>query len=406
MVKSEIGRHRRLRSGGTVSRNRSDGSTSAAGTKVNVNLPHRHEKLGHGHVLETAAEALLSLQLKNQPEVLRFHAVVQEAVITDFLKAVRQHVHEKTADKLRVFERNRATRLSGLSPAGREGYVRVRDGGNPSVRYGNLMGVAPEILHGIAEAVEGLFDVRAPVLFVQGIAKGIPTPDFFGYLPGDDDFFIFMELLQEMQKFPAEFIPQHEYRDEKFPFGKAEPTVLRKASARNDAVHVHVIVERLIPRVKHLNDSGRCPEMLRVGGQLQKRFGTAFVKETVKEFLIAVKERIQLVRESENDMEIRSVDHLGSSAVRPLLLPDGLTVRTVAVPAGMVSADDAAAIVTAQNRYPQTSRLTKKDGTGGPPLNVGLKATGIAEVLIGSLPNLLNREISHGRLPSGGQADS
>ena len=46
----------------------------------------------------------MSLQMEDQLQVFRFHAVVQKAVIADLLKTLRQYMHEEAADKLLVIK--------------------------------------------------------------------------------------------------------------------------------------------------------------------------------------------------------------------------------------------------------------------------------------------------------------
>ena len=72
-------------------------------------------------------------------------------------------------------ESNLTSGLTGLFPTGREGHFRASNRKDPAVRNGNPVRIAPQIFDGIAEAVEGLFNVGAPVFAVKGILKVLPT---------------------------------------------------------------------------------------------------------------------------------------------------------------------------------------------------------------------------------------
>ena len=93
-------------------------------------------------------------------------------------------------------------------------------------------------------------------------------------------------------KFPLKFIPQY-FRADKKAFGSpADFPVSGKSAAGNNAVHVHMVIELLVPSVENLDNSGSCPEILSVSRQFEKCLSTAAVKEAVEQLLVAVNERI------------------------------------------------------------------------------------------------------------------
>ena len=75
-------------------------------------------------------------------------------------------MHQETADEFRVFQRDPAPGVPRFPSPGGEGNVRFRDGQDPAVGDGDLMGVTAEILNGVSKAVEGFFYVGAPILEV------------------------------------------------------------------------------------------------------------------------------------------------------------------------------------------------------------------------------------------------
>ena len=61
-----------------------------------------------GYTGITLPESLSALKLKNNRQVVCFHAVVQETIVPDFLKTGRQDVHQIAADEFNVVQCNGA----------------------------------------------------------------------------------------------------------------------------------------------------------------------------------------------------------------------------------------------------------------------------------------------------------
>lgn len=65
-----------------------------------------------------------------------------------------------------------------------------------------------------------------------------------------------------------------------------------KSAAGKDTMQVYMVSQLLVPRVKHLDDSGYCPEVLFVLRKFQKCFGAASVEKPIQEWLVTVDEGI------------------------------------------------------------------------------------------------------------------
>lgn len=90
---------------------------TASGAVPYVNAPDCFQQLRQGQIRIAAFEPLVSLKPKNELEVFGFHAVVQKPIVTDFLKAGRKHMHQKTVDKFFVFQRDLSSGFPGaVSP--------------------------------------------------------------------------------------------------------------------------------------------------------------------------------------------------------------------------------------------------------------------------------------------------
>ena len=245
-------------------------------------------------------------------------------------------MHQETADEFRVFQRNFPAGLTRCPAPCGEDDMRFRNGQDPAVGDGDLMGVTAKILNGVPKSVKGFLDVRAPVLVVKGIPEFSPLVRVAQVFTGSGEVQLPIpeEGLKAREELSFELIPECLHPDKEVFPDRPDLMVRGKAAAGNNAVHMDMVIEFLIPGVKDLYDAGRCAEMLFVGGELQKGIRAAAVEEAVKQCLVGVKERVELMGEGEDHMEIRGIDHLGPAFVDPDFLFDSLAVRAAAVAAG------------------------------------------------------------------------
>ena len=68
--------------------------------------------------------------------------------------------------------------------------------------------------------------------------------------------------------------------------------VYSEPAAGNDAVHMDMVKEFLVPGVENLDDAGGSAKIFLIGGKLQKGLGTASMEEAVKKLLITVKQGV------------------------------------------------------------------------------------------------------------------
>lgn len=153
--------------------------------------------------------------------------------------------------------------------------------------------------------MEGLLDVRAPVLFIKAVLPIIKTAGVAQLFAGRRKVkgAVFVKGRKLRHKFALELIAQDFYRDKKITGGFAELPIRSKPAAGDDAVHVHMISQFLIPGVEDLDNAGFCAEILLIRGQFQEGLCTAGVEEAVEEVLVGGKERVEFMREGEDHME-------------------------------------------------------------------------------------------------------
>ena len=73
---------------------------SALRTAANIFFPDPFHQIRHPETGIPLLKLLVSLEFKNKLQIFGFHAIVQKAVITDFLKTGWKHMHKEAPDKL------------------------------------------------------------------------------------------------------------------------------------------------------------------------------------------------------------------------------------------------------------------------------------------------------------------
>lgn len=150
-------------------------AAAAFRTDMDINVPYRFQEFRHGKANVFFPETLVSLNGKYQFQVLAFPTVVQESIIPDFLKAMREHMHQITPDEFRVIQSDGTFWVAGLfAPGGKDSllFINRKDS---AVGNGNLVRISPKIFHGVAETVESLLYVWTPFFLVKVVAKPCPA---------------------------------------------------------------------------------------------------------------------------------------------------------------------------------------------------------------------------------------
>ena len=99
---------------------------------------------------------------------------------------------------------------------------------------------------------------------------------------------VFVQRLEHGEILALKLIPENIYGDKKLTGRLPDLTCFRQATAGYDAVHMHMIIQFLVPGMKHLDDPGCCPEPLLISRQFKKCFGTASVKKTIQKLLVTI----------------------------------------------------------------------------------------------------------------------
>ena len=170
--------------------------------------------------------------------------------------------------------------------------------------------------------------------------------------------------VQEGEIFPFKLIPEDSDRNEKFRGGFPNPAVRSKPSSGNDAVHMDMVVQFLIPGVEYLDDPGLNSKVFLVCAQFQKSFGTASMEQPVKELLITVDQGIEFMRKSKHHMEVRGVNDFRPAFINPDFFQYSLTDGAVPVPAGIIVEFHVSAFAALADVDPKPAGLAGKDCAG------------------------------------------
>ena len=170
--------------------------------------------------------------------------------------------------------------------------------------------------------------------------------------------------VQEGEIFPLELIPENPDGDKKLCGRLPDPVVRGKPSAGDDAVHVDMVVQLLIPGVEYLDDPGLCAKIFLVCTQFQKGFGTALMEQSVKELLITVDQGIEFMGESKHHVEVRGINDFRPAFIHPDFFQYSLTDGAVPVPAGILVEFHVSAFAALTDIESKPAGLTCQDGAG------------------------------------------
>ena len=136
---------------------------------------------------------------------------------------------------------------------------------------------------------------------------------------------------------PAEQAREDAHREEEASLaGDPARSVRRQATAGNDDVDMGVMGERRAPGVEDGGEADAGAEMLRVGGDGGQRLGGGPEQEVVDGGLVVERDRADRRRQGEDDVVVGNRQQVRLTLGEPLPRRRALTLRAVAVAAGVV----------------------------------------------------------------------
>lgn len=170
-----------------------------------INAENLLEHLQGGEFLESWLQAYSADESSDNGHLLAFGTVAEQSVMPDSDESLGQHMHEETPDELFGMKGQ-----GGVCPcpvvldleADRFG-TNVEDSG---IGDGDAVGIPSEVLDDIGSTLESLLDVGNPFLGVEGGEEIVEHPGIAKHLEirRKIEFFLLIEYLQAMEKFPPE----------------------------------------------------------------------------------------------------------------------------------------------------------------------------------------------------------
>jgi len=146
-------------------------------------------------------------------------------------------------------------------------------------------------------------------------------------------------------------------------------TIAREAAGGDDRVHVRVEAQVARPRVEHERGAERRIEAALA--ELEERPRRSAEERVEHHARRVLRERPQLGRQREDDVEVADIEHVLAALLDPLLRRERLALRTVPIATGIVSRVLVVARFTVIEVPSERSRATSRDVRQHPLLRAG-----------------------------------
>lgn len=154
---------------------------------------------------------------------MRFHAVIEKAIVSDFLETEGKNMHQVAADEFCMLQSDLTFWAAWDQTPCRESNRILCNRKYPAVGNGNPVCVASKILNGIAKSVKSLLDVWAPVFFIKSVFPLLKGPGILQMAAGgrENKRAVMIQPGKRSHIFPFELIPEDPDRDKEPAGGKA-----------------------------------------------------------------------------------------------------------------------------------------------------------------------------------------
>ena len=145
--------------------------------------------------------------------------------------------------------------------------------------------------------------------------------------------------------------------------------VARQSPARDEAVHVQMISERLTPGVQDGGDADGAAEVAGIPAKGEQRLGRRPEQERVEDARVALRERIERVGQREDHMEVGNRQELRAAGLNPSGTRLGLAHRTVPIATRVEGQPGGPTVVTPLPTPAQQGGAARRDRAERPRLN-------------------------------------
>src|SRR5207245_10119221 len=139
-------------------------------------------------------------------------------------------------------------------------------------------------------------------------------------VPGKMKLAMLKSRLETDDELAAKHAPEYLDREKEARARSNPASVIERESAGgDDAVDMGMKLEFLVPGMQHAEEADLGPEMSGITSHFQEGFCAGTKQQTINEFFVLQGPRSQLVRQSENDMDVRSGEKLRATWLEPVL---------------------------------------------------------------------------------------
>ena len=107
--------------------------------------------------------------------------------------------------------------------------------------------------------------------------------------------------------------------------------IWRKSAGSNDAVDMGMMLQALIPGVKHAEETDLCAKMPGIASDLKQGLSASLKQEAINQLLVLESERSKLTRQRKDDVDVGRRQKFAFTRLEPALARVALALGTVAV---------------------------------------------------------------------------
>jgi len=239
------------------------------------------------------------------------------------------------------------------------------DADQAAVGDGHAMGIARQIGQHRLWTGEGTLGVDHPLALaqrLQPLGEGLRIGEL-GVFAEAAELAGAMRGAEVLAEQPSEQPREHPHgQEEARPTGHPALTVEGDATAGHDAMQVRMMGQRRAPGVQHRRHPDARPQVLGVGGDGQECLGGGREQQSIDHRLVVRGELPERCRQGENHVVVLDRQQVGLPRGEPLLGHRTLTLRAVAVAAGVVGNLGVAAVRALGDMAAERRRAAVLDG--------------------------------------------
>ena len=259
-------------------------------------------------------------QAQAERQQLRALAVGEEAEVANAHEAGWQQVQQEAAQELvnRKVHDALAVVVSRVPPA--EAHVAIFQCDQPGVGDGDAMGVGAEIAQYMFRSAEGWLGIDDPVVAVQATQPGREDARVgeCSKLTMEVERAFTESTLECGDELTAKDAPEYLPRQD---VGRTAGDPARVSGSQtaggDDAVNVGMKLQTLVPGMENAEEADLGPEVTRIARDLEESLGAGAKQQAVDQPLVLQRQRSQLMRQGEDNMDVGCRQQLAFAGLEP-----------------------------------------------------------------------------------------